>query len=53
MLRVYIYIVCTLPIACYGTEVTFLMTFLVNKFTISDVDDWNLDDIHANYWNKV
>ena len=33
--------------------VTSLTTLLLNKFTNIAKDDWNLDEIHANYWNKV
>ena len=37
----------------YVIVVTFLMTLLVYKSTNIVMDDWILDDIHANYWNKV
>ena len=37
----------------YDTVVTFLMTLLMNKFTSIVMNDWNLDEIHADYWNKV
>jgi hypothetical protein len=33
--------------------VIFLMTILMIKFTSNVMDDWALDDIHSNYWNKV
>ena len=28
------------------------MTLLMYKFTKIVADDWNMDEIHANYWNK-
>ena len=37
----------------YAIVVTFLMTNFINKTTNIVMDDWNLDEIHANYWNKV
>ena len=30
--------------------VTFLMTIIMNKFTSTNMDDWNLDETHANCW---
>ena len=32
--------------------VTFLATLLMNMLTNIVMNDWNWDEIHANYWNK-
>ena len=37
----------------YVIVVTILMTLLMNKFTSTIMDDCTLDEIHANYCNKV
>ena len=37
----------------YVIVVTFSMTLLMNKFTSTITNDWNLDKVHANHRNKV
>jgi hypothetical protein len=29
------------------------MSLLMNKFISIVMDDWNLDEVHVNYWNNV
>ena len=36
----------------YVIVITFLMKLHMNKLNIV-MDDWNVDEIHHNYWNKV
>ena len=40
-------------VAFYVIVVNFLMAILIYKFTSIVMNDWNLDNIHAKYWNKV
>ena len=40
-------------VVIYVAVVTFLMTLFMNKFTSKVMDDWDIYEIHSNYWNKV
>ena len=37
----------------YVIAVTFLITLFMDKFTYIVMNNWNLNEIHANNWNKV
>lgn len=37
----------------HAIMITFLMTLLMNKSTNAFMDDWNFDEIHANYSSKL
>ena len=37
----------------YVIVVTYLMMVVMNKLTSNVMDDWNLDEIHVIYWNKI
>ena len=37
----------------YAIVITFLMTLLMSKVTITVMDDLDLNENHVIYWNKV